>query len=397
MQTASTTPDTNADPRSVSVIVPVHNSMPYLEECLASILAQTTPAFEIICIDDGSTDDSARFLDETARTHESIVVVHQPCAGVSAARNAGIERARGAFILFVDADDLAAPNLIEKALASATQHAAEMTIFGFDEFYSAQGAYVPREMCPSEELYGRAFSLADITLPSPYLITPNVWRILYKRAFIQTHDLAFHTDLATSEDLAFIYESLFVAQRIALVPERLYHYRRDGGATLTRKARGCAGFDALDYVRSFAEQRGVFESNLRHFCNIAVDVAEYATSTAVDAEEFDMLCRAFNERLFDLVKRHEELLDERYDFFYRNISQGAQAYLFALYRRQRDIAEDGRAQLAAERDALASSRADAERARQETADVRASKSYRIGNFFMRGPAAIKRLLKRPSA
>lgn len=417
--------ETAAEAALVSAIVPVHNAMPHLPACIKSILNQTVPVDEIICIDDGSTDESVPYLDELARTHPLVSVIRQECAGVSAARNRGLQQAHGTYVLFVDSDDFIAEDLVEKALACAQEHSAEMTIFGFDEYYGNSNIFIPREICPEEDLYGTAFSLADMMLPSPYLVTPNVWRILFDRAFLMENGLAFHEDLRTSEDLALIYEALFSAKRIALVPDRLYHYRRDGGETLTRKARGCAGIDALEYIRSFAAHRGVLERNIFHFCNIVLDVAEYATSTAYDLNEFLLIYRSFTGRLLSIVQKNETLVHERYRPFYENVLKGEQEYLFFLYARKcdsseeehersewrlrriegleqnvRDVERDMRniEQWARERiedleRQLAESREETQQARQETADVRASHSYRLGNMVMRGPAAIKRALK----
>lgn len=402
------------DSFGISVVVPVHNSMPHLVACIDSILAQSVPVAEIICVDDGSTDESAAYLDEMARLHPRLSVIHQPCAGVSAARNRGMMQARASHVLFVDADDFIACDLAEKAMAAATRHHAQMTVFGFDEYYGESDVYVPREVCPDESLYARTFSLADMKLPSTYLITPNVWRILFDRAFLQECGLSFHEDLHTSEDLAFIYEALFLVKRIALIGERLYHYRRDGGETLTRKTRGCAGIDALEHVRSFAARHGVLERNMFHFCNIVLDVAEYATSTAYDLEEFSLLHRSFNDRLLGIVQKNEALIHERYRPFYDNVLKGEKPYLFFLYRRKRKLLEQERTrseghaletrkieQWARTRiddleQALSESREQTRRAQEEIANVRASKSYRIGNFFMRGPAAVKRALRSKS-
>lgn len=403
---------------SVTVIVPVHNAMPHLPACIDSILAQTVAATEIICVDDGSTDASAAYLDGLEQTHPTISVVHQTCSGVSSARNRGLKCAHGSHILFVDADDMIAHDLIEKALDAAERFSSQMTIFGFDEYYAEQDVCVAREICPDKELYGKAFSLSDMSLPSPYLVTPNVWRILFDRAFLEENGLAFHKDLRTSEDLAFIYEALFLVKRIALIPDRLYRYRRDGGETLTRKTRGCAGIDALEHIRSFAAHHGVLERNMFHFCNIVLDAAEYATSTAYDLDDFGNIYRSFNDRLLGIVRKNEHLVHERYRPFYENVQKGEQPYLFFIYQREQHRVEDERASAGeawkqvgqAEQNTrdverwargridelehlLAESRQETRQARQETADVRASRSYRLGNFFMRGPAAVKRILK----
>ena len=98
-----------------SIIIPVYNVAPYLRECLDSVLAQTFTDWEAICVDDGSTDESGAILDEYAAKDSRVRVIHQKNAGVSAARNAALSVARGAWIGFVDGDDAIAPNWLEIA------------------------------------------------------------------------------------------------------------------------------------------------------------------------------------------------------------------------------------------------------------------------------------------
>ncbi|NLG24502.1 MAG: glycosyltransferase, partial [Clostridiales bacterium] len=92
--------------RAISVIVPVYNAMPWLEECLNSILSQSFSDFELILIDDGSTDGSAHLCDACAARDERVRVVHQKNSGVAAARNRGLDESGGQWIAFVDADDV---------------------------------------------------------------------------------------------------------------------------------------------------------------------------------------------------------------------------------------------------------------------------------------------------
>ena len=96
----------------LSVIVPVYNVAPYLRECLDSLLAQTCADWEAVCVDDGSTDGSGAILDEYAANDPRFRVIHQKNAGVSAARNAAIDVAKGEWIAFLDADDAVSPRLV---------------------------------------------------------------------------------------------------------------------------------------------------------------------------------------------------------------------------------------------------------------------------------------------
>ena len=97
----------------ISVIVPVYNCAPYVERCIRSILEQTYSNLEIICVDDGSSDDSGKILDVLACEDARIRVIHQKNTGASAARNAGIDVATGELITFVDSDDAIEPDMYE--------------------------------------------------------------------------------------------------------------------------------------------------------------------------------------------------------------------------------------------------------------------------------------------
>lgn len=381
----------------VSVIVPVYNAERFLEECLGSIFAQTHDDLEVICVDDASSDGSPRLLGELAARHPGLrVVTLGSCDGVSAARNAGMRVATGSYVLFVDADDAIDPRLVEHALSRAVSCGADMTIFGFDEWHARSGSHVPREMCREHVGDESSFALADLEGVSTSLVTPNVWRILFRRGFLSENSLAFHEDLPTSEDLAFIYEALLCDPSLALLDERLYHYRRDGGTTLTRASRGDAGLRALRHIFDFAEARGLADDRVvvRHLVNLVLDVVEYATGSAATAEEYELLYDAFRRDWLPLVTAHEGLVAERYRPFLASArSEGALAHLFSLYRGQRDAAEAARARVSSLEGEADGLRRALDSASAELAAVRSSHSYRVGNALMRVPSAIRRAVR----
>ena len=99
----------------ISVIVPVYNAGVYLEKCVNSILDQTFTDYELILVDDGSTDQSGALCDEFAQKDPRVLVIHQKNAGSSAARNAGIKASKGSFLSFVDSDDWVDPDFLENS------------------------------------------------------------------------------------------------------------------------------------------------------------------------------------------------------------------------------------------------------------------------------------------
>ena len=101
---------------SVSVIVPVYNTEKYLEQCLNSILGQTLQEIEVICVDDGSTDGSVQMIERMSLEDERLVLLKQKNAGGGAARNLGMEKAKGKYLMFLDSDDFFHPQMLEKML-----------------------------------------------------------------------------------------------------------------------------------------------------------------------------------------------------------------------------------------------------------------------------------------
>ena len=104
----------------VSIIIPTYNVEKYIEQCLKSLFAQKYKNFEIICVDDGSTDKSSEILEEYEQKDKRFTVISQPNKGVSAARNRGMQQAKGKYIMFVDSDDWLAHNACEQAYKAAT-------------------------------------------------------------------------------------------------------------------------------------------------------------------------------------------------------------------------------------------------------------------------------------
>ena len=382
----------------VSVVIPVYNAKRYLEACVQSLEEQSLRSFELICVDDGSTDGSAELLITLAKRYENLRILSLEHAGVSAARNAGIEDAVGTYLLFVDADDTVDQQLLELAVQKADACSADMTIFGFDEFYGKSDTYVPREICGKHELFERSFNLSEMSCLTTELMTPNVWRILYRRTLLTESGIRFHEDLKAAEDLAFIYETLFVAGRIALMEQRLYHYRRDGEGSITHGERGDTSLRSLAYVRAFGELHRLFDDVRikRQLVNLVLDTIWYSLDTAHSRQEFDRIYSGYQREWQDYICSSKDLIDGdylggRYRRFF-DATQGADAedYLFYLLADKRDETEQLRMEsssLATAKEELARSNDELRRASNTTQEVRPSAIRRLVTAlrrFLRG-------------
>lgn len=211
----------------VSIIIPVYNAERYLRECLDSAAAQTLREIEILCIDDGSTDSSGTICDEYAAQDERFRVYHQKNAGQSAARNAGIEQARGEYVAFLDSDDWLAPTFCETTFKSAETTGAEMT----------QVFFQFNIKCSKKE--PRLYQADEITEEVEKLRTVQenwsvIWDFLWRRDFLIRNNLRFPVGIIF-EDTVFSYVAAVLTNKIVVIPERLYHYRVGSGYSSFQK------------------------------------------------------------------------------------------------------------------------------------------------------------------
>lgn len=214
----------------ISVIVPVYNAQKYLVRCLDSLRDQTFTDFEVICINDGSVDDSKKILDEYAARDKRFTVINKKNAGVSAARNDGIKRACGEYIHFIDADDFIDLNYYEKMFSSAQDANADMVCSGFitDTKYARNIKYGHKFV--KRTVYGK--------MRWTYALTDGyVWRYLFRTEFVKKHKFVFDTKMISQEDAIFVLNAIAVANAVVFVPNIHYHYMYNDMSALNNRNR----------------------------------------------------------------------------------------------------------------------------------------------------------------
>lgn len=167
---------------TVSVIVPIYNTLPWLETCVQSILQQEfSEAFEVLLVDDGSTDGCAPLCDEWARRDARVRVIHQENQGLSATRNAGIDAARGRYFAFVDSDDIIRPGYLQKLYDACEENDAYMAICGVEDIQEDGSSYdPPRYALPAEAgVFGGKDLLNRFFAPKGKYYTA-AWNKLYR-------------------------------------------------------------------------------------------------------------------------------------------------------------------------------------------------------------------------
>ena len=280
----------------VSVVVPVYNAELYLPECLASLQRQTYPDLEILCADDGSTDDSAaviaRFMDKDDR----IRYLRLDHRSAGAARNAALAEATGQYLCFLDADDYYAPRFVEEMTARAEALSADVVVC--DEYEHRQNTgedLLPTGKLRTSLLRGyEVFSRRE--LPEELLVftTPEPWNKLFRRSFVEKNGLRFQ-DLPRSNDVLFTYSALSAADRISYVNQRLVNYRRGTRTNLQSRNQDTplAFFEAFTALRRFLEERGFYEPLARSYGNLCLDNVLYGLDklTGEDRERAEAFLR----------------------------------------------------------------------------------------------------------
>lgn len=214
----------------LTLAVPVYNMEQYLPRCMDTLLMQTCRDFEILLVDDGSTDRSGAMCDTYAAAHPELVrVVHKKNGGLSSARNTGIDAAKGQYIIFPDPDDWVEPDYVEKLLAYRDQYNADLVCTGY--YVDTPDSSAPAKQDAAPMILNGPEAQKALILPPQ--MNGFAWNKLYRLDVIRENGLLFLDDVGITEDLDFAYRYLAFCQKVCFAPsDRTYHYfQRDGAAT----------------------------------------------------------------------------------------------------------------------------------------------------------------------
>ena len=256
------------DDKLVSIIMPIYNASEYLSDSIGDLMSQTFRGFELICVDDGSTDASGKMLDEYANKDKRIRVVHQKNQGGGAARNRGMDEAGGKYLLFLDSDDRFEPELIEKSLIRAESDACEVLAFDGDTFDHETGEHRAAPWL----LRGSA----DETGSNPFaIVNTSVWNKLFLREHIIKHGIMFQKNRIV-DTMYFTFLGVIYAEKISVLRQKLIHYRTNNhGSIISNSDRyPMEAYNAFLAVKYKLEDDEIFDEKSEVFKNYA---AEYLT------------------------------------------------------------------------------------------------------------------------
>lgn len=216
----------------LSIIIPAFNVEKYLPKCLDSILQQGCTDFEVVVVNDGSTDGTRVLLDQYAAKYGNLKVITQANAGMSIARNRGLDEAQGEYVMFVDSDDW----LFEDSLTQLAQElqGEDVVCFGAQKYIESSTAYIPNNRpINNETVSGWEYFNKQRLLPTEIHFV-CIWQRAYRRDFLFANNLFFVEDIRRAEDDLFSTMVMYHAQMLKTIPLDVYVYRvRDNSITTT--------------------------------------------------------------------------------------------------------------------------------------------------------------------
>lgn len=247
------------DSVEISIVLPVYNVIDYLDECIKSILRQSNINFELIVVDDGSTDGSQILCDRYSESDSRIKVIHQKNAGLSAARNTGLNHAKGKYITFVDSDDFVGEKYIEVLYKIIIESCADISMCDYMEV--AQDTQISdvtfQEKNPIDKYYynGKE-AIANVYKNSSHGMEFVSWAKMYKLELFKSNGILF-PEGKLHEDAFTTYKLFYASNKIAFVNAPLYFYRIRSGSIMTSEFTE----KRLDMIQATREEYLFFREN----------------------------------------------------------------------------------------------------------------------------------------
>ena len=260
-----------------SVVIPVYNVKDYLEKCVKSVVAQHCDDYEVLLVDDGSTDGSGELCDTlTALAPERIRVIHKPNGGLGDARNVGMEHACGDYLVFLDSDDYIDETMLEELSVKIDETHADIITFGFHVDQEGDTSKIIIDPLPED----RVFILKDT--PELLLALPNAWNRIYNREFFIKSGIRY-PGRVWFEDIRTTMKLFALADSVVSVHRPYYYYLvRQNSITRNKNVdRNREIIEAFDDLLGWYQENGLFETYRDELCRLTIDHVFLAASVRV--------------------------------------------------------------------------------------------------------------------
>lgn len=284
----------------ISVIVPVYNEEKFLDRFFETLLEQTYKNFEVICIDDGSTDNSLSVLEKYESIDKRVRVYKQSNQYAGKARNKGLKLAKGKYILFLDADDFFDKNMMEKSYARIEETKADICCFGVFDYDNETGNCIRNHNQNNQKYYPnkKVFSPTEIPNSIFSFTSPAPWNKLYRKSFIEKNGLRFQ-EIHSSNDCYFVMCAFALADSITCLRDCLIYYRINVCTSLqaNREKEPLLFLKPLLAIKKKLEDCGIFERYIIGYANFSLAYSMWNIES-VSLNEFSL------RKIYDYLKEH---------------------------------------------------------------------------------------------
>ncbi len=296
----------------VSVIIPAYNAEAYVGQCLDSILSREEINFEVICVDDGSTDNTLAILREYEAKDRRVHVMTQENAGAGAARNNGMRQAKGEYLAFLDADDFFEPEMLRSAWEKAYLDESDIVVFRSDNYieelhqYTGNSATIKKDLLPVSEPFAGNEIREDIF--KVFIGWP--WDKIFRTEFVRNNALKFQ-EQRTTNDLLFVFSAIVKAERISTLDKILAHHRRlkEGQSlSVSREKSWDCFYRALRALRKQLQDWRVYERFEQDFVNYSLHACLWNINSLVGEAYADLYETFKNSLVYEFhIVEHDEL------------------------------------------------------------------------------------------
>ena len=301
----------------ISVIIPVYNAEEYLEECLNSVLGQSMKEIEVICINDGSTDNSLSILKQFRDRDERLHIISQDNESAGAARNRGLEVAKGEYLSFLDADDFFESHMLSTAHEKAKKYEADIVVFRSNQFDERRQSYCESTWTIKDQYIPNidVFSRKDVKEDFFNCFACWAWDKLFRTEFIRENNISFQNQKSVN-DLLFVYSALSKAERISIVQEILVHKRINNNNSISNsysrtKDWNCF-YQALSGLKKQLIQWGIFNELERDYINYALKFSLWNLWKFRNTDVYENLYNTLRSEWF----KELGITDHGYSYFY---------------------------------------------------------------------------------
>ena len=281
----------------ISVIIPVYNVECYLDKCIQSVLSQNFIEYEVILVDDGSTDESGKICDEYSQKYSQIRVIHQKNKGLGGARNTGIEAACGDYLLFIDSDDSIKENMFSFLYNTAFENGSDIVLFGMD--YIDEDDRIIETRRPFN---GGIRNIDSDERMSIFSVDPYAWNKFYRRELFIKNNIRYPEKI-WYEDLCVTPKIILCADKLTLTDRVFYNYlqRKNSIMHVKNADRNSDMLAVVTDVLDFYKTKGVFDKYYQQLCFMTVMHVMVLCTLRVASADI-----------------HHPLLKQFYDFTYNN-------------------------------------------------------------------------------